>query len=156
MHLRTHCRGLTTFQSLVLVALAVIAVSVAYMAFRDPPGSQVLREIDRQMSAGSPVQRAEQARAVAARTDANNLTQALKLYKLDNGQYPTEAQGLAALVQRPAIGEIPNKWRPYLDRLPTDPWRRDYRYKNPGAKAEVEVFSSGPDGQPGTSDDIGP
>ena len=68
--------------------------------------------------------RADDARVTAARTDVNNLMQALKLYKLDNQRYPTGEQGLQALVAKPTAGPIPPNWRPYLDKLPNDPWGR--------------------------------
>jgi general secretion pathway protein G len=93
--------------------------------------------------------RTDDARATAARTDVNNLMQALKLYKLDNQRYPTSEQGLAALVTKPTIGNPPPNWRPYLDKLPSDPWGQPYQYLNPGVKAEIDVFSFGADGQPG-------
>jgi general secretion pathway protein G len=93
--------------------------------------------------------RAEDARATAAKTDVNNLMQALKLYKLDNQRYPTTEQGLQALVTRPSSGPTPPNWKPYLDKLPNDPWGRPYQYLNPGVKGEIDVMSLGADGQPG-------
>jgi len=93
--------------------------------------------------------RAEDARATAAKTDVNNLMQALKLYKLDNQRYPTAAQGLQALLTKPTEGPIPGNWKHYLDKLPNDPWGRAYQYLNPGVKGEVDVLSFGADGQPG-------
>ena len=72
--------------------------------------------------------RADDARVTAARTDVNNLVQALKLYKLDNQRYPTSEQGLQALVAKPTAGSIPPNWKPYLDKLPNDPWGRPYVY----------------------------
>ena len=93
--------------------------------------------------------RADDARVTAARTDVANLTQALKLYKLDNLRYPTTDQGLPALVGRPTTGPMPLNWKPYLDRLPQDPWGQPYQYLNPGLKGEVDVFSFGADGKPG-------
>ena len=93
--------------------------------------------------------RADDARATAARTDVNNLMQALKLYKLDNQRYPSAEQGLQALVVRPTAGVIPPNWKPYLEKLPNDPWGRPYQYINPGVKAEIDVMSFGADGQPG-------
>src|SRR5918993_1666270 len=80
--------------------------------------------------------RADDARATAAKTDVNNLMQALKLYRLDNQRYPTAEQGLQALVARPSAGPGPANWKPYLERLPNDPWGRPYQYLNPGVKAE--------------------
>lgn len=93
--------------------------------------------------------RADDARVTAAKTDVNNLMQALKLYRLDNQRYPTGEQGLNALVAKPTTGPIPPNWRPYLDKLPADPWSRPYQYLNPGLKGEVDVLSLGADGQPG-------
>jgi len=75
--------------------------------------------------------------------------QALKLYRLDNQRYPTGEQGLNALVVKPTSSPIPPNWRPYLDKLPADPWSRPYQYLNPGLKGEVDVLSLGADGQPG-------
>jgi len=93
--------------------------------------------------------RADDARVTAARTDVNNLVQALKLYRLDNQRYPTAEQGLQALVARPTSAPAPINWKPYLDKLPNDPWGRSYQYLNPGVKAEVDVMSFGADGQSG-------
>lgn len=93
--------------------------------------------------------RADDARTTAAKTDVNNLAQALKLYRLDNQRYPSAEQGLAALMTRPTTAPVPPNWRPYLDKLPTDPWGRPYRYLNPGVHAEVDVLSLGADGEPG-------
>ncbi|MBI5254967.1 MAG: type II secretion system major pseudopilin GspG [Burkholderiales bacterium] len=93
--------------------------------------------------------RTDDARATAARTDVNNLMQALKLYKLDNQRYPSSEQGLAALVRKPTAGVVPANWRPYLEKLPNDPWGQPYQYLNPGVKGEIDVFSFGADGQAG-------
>ncbi len=93
--------------------------------------------------------RADDARVTAARTDVNNLIQALKLYKLDNQRYPSADQGLEALVRKPGVGSLPPNWKPYLDKLPADPWGRPYQYVNPGVKGEIDVFSFGADGTAG-------
>jgi general secretion pathway protein G len=93
--------------------------------------------------------RADDARATAAKTDVNNLAQALKLYKLDNQRYPTAAQGLPALLIRPTVGPIPANWKPYVEKLPNDPWGQPYQYLNPGIRGEIDVFSFGADGQAG-------
>jgi general secretion pathway protein G len=93
--------------------------------------------------------RADDARTTAARTDVNNLAQALKLYRLDNQRYPSAEQGLGALLARPTTAPVPPNWRPYLEKLPSDPWGRPYRYLNPGVHAEVDVLSLGADGEPG-------
>ena len=93
--------------------------------------------------------RADDARLTAARTDVNNLMQALKLYKLDNQRFPTTEQGLQSLVVKPSTQPVPPNWKPYLEKLPNDPWGRPYQYLNPGVKGEVDVMSFGADGQSG-------
>ncbi len=95
------------------------------------------------------LERADDARVTAARTDVNNLMQALKLYRLDNQRYPSTEQGLQALVSRPTTAPVPPNWRPYLDKLPLDPWGRPYQYLNPGVNGEIDVMSLGADAQPG-------
>ncbi|MFL6714120.1 MAG: type II secretion system major pseudopilin GspG [Sulfurifustis sp.] len=95
--------------------------------------------------------RPDQARVVAAKNDINAIMNALKLYRLDNGVYPSADQGLSALVRRPESGDIPRNWKSggYLERLPKDPWGNDYQYLNPGIHGEVDVLSLGADRQPG-------
>ena len=93
--------------------------------------------------------RADDARVTAGRTDIANISQALKLYRLDNQRYPTAEQGLQALIAKPATAPVPNNWRPYLEKLPNDPWGHPYQYLNPGIKGEVDVMSFGADGQSG-------
>jgi general secretion pathway protein G len=93
--------------------------------------------------------RTEEARAAAAKHDIATIMQSLKLYHLDNGRYPTNEQGLQALVTRPQSPPAPPNWKPYLDKVPKDPWGNPYQYLNPGVHGEVDVFSLGADGQPG-------
>jgi general secretion pathway protein G len=95
------------------------------------------------------LERADESRVTAARADIAQLMQALKLYRLDNQRYPTQQQGLKALVERPTVEPLPPNWRPYLDKLPNDPWGRPYQYLNPGTYGQVDVFSFGADGQAG-------
>ncbi|MDM0075894.1 type II secretion system major pseudopilin GspG [Variovorax sp. J2P1-59] len=95
------------------------------------------------------IERADDARVTAAKTDVNNLMQALKLYRLDNQRYPTAEQGLQALLTRPTNGPAAPNWKPYVEKLPNDPWGRPYQYMNPGIKGEIDVLSLGADGQPG-------
>ncbi len=93
--------------------------------------------------------RPDEARAVAARQDIAQIMQQLRLYRIDNQRYPTSEQGLAALVTRPSAGPAAPNWKPYLDRLPVDPWGKPYQYLYPGVRGEVDVFSWGADGQTG-------
>lgn len=95
--------------------------------------------------------RSDQARVVKAKQDINSLEQALELYKLDNGFYPTQSQGLKALVAQPSSDPIPQNWKSdgYIKRLPTDPWNNSYQYVNPGKHGEYDIFSYGADGKEG-------
>jgi general secretion pathway protein G len=95
--------------------------------------------------------RPDEARAVAAKADIAAINQALKLYRLDNTFYPSTEQGLQALVQRPTTQPVAANWKQggYLDRVPKDPWGREYQYLNPGVRSEIDVFSLGADGAPG-------
>jgi general secretion pathway protein G len=97
------------------------------------------------------LERPDDARAIAAKSDIATIMQALKLYRLDNQRYPTGEQGLNALVAKPETAPVPPNWKPggYLERLPKDPWQSAYQYLNPGLKGEIDVFSFGADGQPG-------
>jgi len=104
--------------------------------------------------------RPDEAKRVAAKADVAALVQALKLYRLDNGFYPSTDQGLGALVQRPTTQPAPNNWKQggYLERLPKDPWGSDYQYLSPGVRGEIDVFSFGADharGGDGNAADIG-
>ena len=93
------------------------------------------------------------ARVTAARADISTIMNALKTYKLDNGRYPSNDQGLEALVSKPTSGPIPGNWHGYIDKLPTDPWKNPYQYANPGVHGEIDVFSFGADGQLGGEGD---
>jgi general secretion pathway protein G len=73
----------------------------------------------------------------------------LKLYKLDNQNFPTGEQGLQALSTRPTAGPAPGNWKGYIEKLPNDPWGRPYQYLNPGVNKEVDVMSFGADGVAG-------
>lgn len=97
------------------------------------------------------LERPDEARVIAAKSDIATLMQALKLYRLDNQRYPTAEQGLNALVVKPEVPPLPPNWKPngYLDKLPKDPWGHSYQYLNPGLKAEIDVFSLGADGKSG-------
>jgi len=95
------------------------------------------------------MKRPDEARVAAARHDVQAIVQALKLYKLDNGFYPSTEQGLKALVEKPTTAPIPNNWKSYLDKAPVDPWGHPYVYLSPGMHGEVDVMSYGADGQPG-------
>ena len=133
------CRGFTLIEVLVVVAILGILAAIVVPRIMDRP---------------------DEAKRVAAKADVAAIVQALKLYRLDNGNYPTTDQGLIALVQRPTTAPIPPNWKQggYLDKLPRDPWGSDYQYLSPGVRGEIDVFSLGADrarGGEGNAADIG-
>ncbi|MCG6895317.1 MAG: type II secretion system major pseudopilin GspG [Desulfobacteraceae bacterium] len=97
--------------------------------------------------------RPEEAKQVKARVQIGSLETALKLYKLDNGFYPTTEQGLQALVEKPEIEPIPQSWRDrgYLEKgkVPLDPWKNEFVYLSPGVHGDYDLISYGADGAEG-------
>ena len=130
--------GFTLIEVLVVVAILGILAAIVVPRIMDRP---------------------DEAKRVAAKADVGAIVQALKLYRLDNGFYPSTDQGLGALVQRPTTNPVPGNWtKPYFERMPKDPWGGDYQYLNPGVKSEIDVFSLGADrarGGEGSAADIG-
>ncbi len=136
-HARRRWQGFTLIE--LLVVIAIIGVLAALIV-------------------PNVINRADDAKLTAARSDVNLLMQQLKIYRLDNQRYPSAEQGLEALVRKPTTGTIPNNWKVYVEKLPNDPWGRPYQYANPGVQGEIDVFSFGADGQAGgegTDADIG-
>ncbi|GGP27573.1 type II secretion system major pseudopilin GspG [Silvimonas amylolytica] len=123
-------RGFTLIEILVVITILAILGALIVPKIMDRPND---------------------ARVVAAKQDIRSVIQALKLYKLDNGRYPTTEQGLKALVEKPSATPAPTNWKTggYLEKLPKDPWGNDYVYLNPGLHGEIDVMSYGADGQSG-------
>jgi len=94
----------------------------------------------------------------AAKMRMGDLSAALDRYRLDMHDYPTTAQGLKALLERPDDAAAGSKWGgPYLQQdLPADPWGRPYKYAYPPRlnRGKPDIWSVGPDGEDGTADDI--
>jgi len=130
--------ALTSMQGFTLIELMVVMVILGILA-----GLIVPRIMDRP----------EEARRTKAGVQIQSIEQALKLYKLDNGQYPTTEQGLLALVEAPATGTLAKKWRTggYLEKgkVPKDPWENDFVYISPGLHGDFDLSSYGPDNQSG-------
>ncbi|MDQ1333404.1 MAG: ral secretion pathway protein [Thermodesulfobacteriota bacterium] len=97
--------------------------------------------------------RPEEARQMKARVQIESIETSLRLYKLDNGSYPSTEQGLQALVELPTVGGLPRAWREggYLEKgqVPKDPWGNEYVYLSPGVHGEYDLSSYGADGQSG-------
>lgn len=86
--------------------------------------------------------RTDEARQTKAAADIKAIEQALSLYKLDNGFYPTTEQGLEALVVPPTTGLIPRRWKGYLDKVPLDPWDSPYVFESDGAAYVLRSFGA--------------
>lgn len=130
--------GLTGFTLIELMLVIVIIAALASMVVPRLAG------------------RSEEAKIGAAKADIKgNLSLALRLYEVDNGQYPTSEQGLQALLQKPASPPLSTNWRgPYIEQDPVDPWGRPYVYAYPGTHPprDYDLYSLGPDGVEGTDD----
>ena len=134
-----NARGFTLIE--VMVVIVIIAILAALI-------------VPRVMS------RPDEARVTAAKQDIGAISQALKLYKLDNMRYPTTEQGLQALVKKPGTAPVPENWKGngYLEKLPKDPWGTPYKYLQPGLHGDVDVMSFGANreaGGEGSDADIG-
>ncbi|MGB3400436.1 MAG: type II secretion system major pseudopilin GspG [Candidatus Deferrimicrobiaceae bacterium] len=99
--------------------------------------------------------RTEEAKRTQTRIQIKNLEQALQLFKLDNGFYPSTEQGIEALVRAPEVGRVPKNYRKggYLDRVPKDPWGNVYVYVSPGTQGDYDISSYGADSVAGGEDE---
>jgi general secretion pathway protein G len=129
-----YLRRLTPARGFTLIEIMVVVVIIAALAALIAPNV---------------MGRADEAKVTAAKSDIAAIVNALKLYKLDNQRYPTAEQGLQALVSKPSVGPAPMQWKPYLEKLPNDPWNHPYQYKIPGLNSVIDVFSFGADQQAG-------
>ena len=131
-------RQLSSKKGFTLIELMVVMVILGILA-----GLIVPRIMDRP----------EEARRTKAGVQIQSIEQALQLYKLDNGRYPTTEQGLRALVEPPSVGNLAKKWRSggYLEKgkVPKDPWDNEFIYISPGLHSDFDLTSYGPDGQAG-------
>ena len=132
MKAKTDERGFTLIELMVVIVILGILAGLIIPRIMGRPG---------------------EAKQAKARLQIESLETALKLYKLDNGTYPTTEQGLQALVEPPSVGTPAKNWRQggYLEKgkVPKDPWGNDFIYVSPGAHGDYDLSSLGADGQPG-------
>jgi general secretion pathway protein G len=96
--------------------------------------------------------RVDDARIQKVHTDFKAITTALKMYQLDNFNYPSSDQGLQALVSKPSVSPEPKNWKQYLPELPIDPWGNPYKYIYPGEYGEFDIYTLGADNLAGGED----
>jgi len=124
---RKHTGGFTLMELLVVLAILGLLMSLV--------GPQVLNQLGG-------------AKTKTAGIQIKDLEQALEMYKLDVGRFPSTSEGLEALVKKP--GNATGWNGPYLKSdVPQDPWNNDYQYKYPGEKGELDIFTYGANGSPG-------
>lgn len=89
------------------------------------------------------------AKTETARIEIKNIGSALDLFLIDNGRYPSQQEGLGALIDNP--GNLPSWHGPYLKTkgAPVDPWGRGYQYRAPGQHGDYDLFTLGADNAPG-------
>ena len=104
------------------------------------------------------VGRTDDAKIIKAKMDIASFETALKLYKIDNGYYPSTEQQLLALIETPETGNLPKKWKKggYLEKkkISKDPWGNDYLYLSPGIHGDYDIMSYGADGIAGGDEEI--
>ena len=132
-------RGFTLIKTMIVISILAILAAFVVPKIMNGPG---------------------EAKRIVGKKDIGTIVQALQFYRRDNGRYPTQAQGLHALIEKPATDPVPTMWKDggYLGRLPNDPWGNAYQYLNPGVHSEIDVFSYGADsmqGGEGNDADIG-
>lgn len=130
---KDHCRGFTLVE--ILVVLAIISLLAGVVLVNVAPNLMMGQQ-------------------ATAKAQIKEFASALETYRLAHGMYPTQQQGLDALVRRPVKEPIPPNYPTggYLSgrAVPPDPWKRPYLYLIPGRQNEpYEIFTYGADGEPG-------
>jgi general secretion pathway protein G len=121
-------KGFTLIELMVVLVILGIMVTAVVLRIGDEP---------------------DKARVLKAKSDIKTLETALKMYKIDNGYYPSVEQGLESLIYEPTVGKLPNNYKEggYIEGLPLDPWGNPYIYISPGAQGRnYDLFTYGADG----------
>lgn len=129
-YLKNCQRGFTLIEIMVVVIILGILAGIVVPRLLDEP---------------------DEARRTKAQVQIRSLEEALAMFKLHNGFFPTTEQGLQSLVRKPETGRIPNNYKEggYIRQIPLDPWGNPYVYLSPGIHGEYDLMSYGADGEPG-------
>ena len=133
---RRAARGFTLLEIMLVVAIIALLLAAGFQYLGDVFGA---------------------ASSTVVKADINTFNQKIKMYEAWTGTIPTSEQGLGALVTMPQSEPKPSKWYQFMEKLPKDPWKRDYIYAQPGVHNPqgFDVYSKGKDGVANTSDDVG-
>ncbi|MCD4785458.1 MAG: type II secretion system major pseudopilin GspG [Candidatus Eremiobacteraeota bacterium] len=128
-----NARGFTFLEVIVVVAILLLLATIIGIRY---------------------VGRAKEAKVDTTKIQLKEVEKALEIYRLDNGNYPTQEQGLIALFEKPEDEPVPKKWKQYMDDIPNDAWGNEFIYIIPGEHKDFDLYSKGPDGSEETEDDI--